>query len=65
MEEKKYVGVKFSERTKLFYSEINYQGVLYKCGSAKTARQAAINRDMTIIRHNMPTKRLQVLKPKQ
>lgn len=59
----KYVGVKYDSNIRKFVSSLKFQNSYIRCGSADTAKEAAILRDIQIIKLNLPYSKLQVLKP--
>jgi hypothetical protein len=58
-----YTGVVFNETLKKYVSTIKHENKVIRCGVADTAKDAAVLRDIQIIKLNLPYKKLQVLKP--
>lgn len=58
-----YVGVKYDHSIRKFVSSLKYENSYIRCGVADTAKEAAILRDIQIIKLNLPYKKLQILKP--
>ena len=60
-----YTGVTFVQRFKKYRATVTDKGVIYKCGLHATPREAAMARDLAIVKQRLNPKRLQLLKSVQ
>ena len=60
-----YTGVTFVQRFKKYRATVTDKGQIYRCGLFLTPREAAMARDLTIVKLRLNPKRLQILKSVQ
>lgn len=61
----KFKGVKFCKKRQMFHSVITSGKTVYRSGYSKSDLEVVKLRDLLIIRHKIPNKALQVIKPKE